>query len=113
MSNFKKITLLGFTLLIIPLWFLRLFDDEILYWNMAKNFGELLLPRSSLAFLIASPLIKFSPDIYVQIMLPRLLTAVITIACSLLIYRISKEFYGERSALSVVTSTFSPFSILF
>lgn len=95
----KKLLLTGLALLIIPLWFLRLFDDEILYWNMARRFGELLLPRSSLAFLIASPLIKFSPDLYLQIMLPRLLTAIITIACSLLIYRISKEFYGERSAL--------------
>jgi len=100
MNNAKKIALIGFALLIIPLWFLRLFDDEILYWDMARLFGNgVFLSRSSLAFLIASPLIKFSSDLYLQIMLPRLLTAVITIVCSLLVYKISKEFYGEQAAL--------------
>jgi hypothetical protein len=99
-NGVRKIVLTGLALLMLPLWFLRLFEDEILYWDMARNFGGgVFHPRSSLAFLIALPLIKSSQDIYLQIMLPRLLTAAITIACSLLIYRISKEFYGGKAAL--------------
>ncbi len=99
-KNERIILLISFVLLIAPMWFLRLFEDEILYWNLAKSAWEgVFHPRSSLAFLIASPLIHLSADTYVQIMLPRLLTAVITTLSALLIYKISEKFYGEKAAL--------------
>ena len=98
--NILKIVILGLVLLLLPLWFLRLFDDEILYLIVANHFWEgKYSPRSSLAFLIASPLVALSPDFYLKVMLPRILTALITLLNSVLIYLISRKIYSDRVAI--------------
>lgn len=97
MENKIKLVLLWLFLIFTPLFALRLFQDEMLYLNMSKKILALeFLPRSSLVFILTSPLMVFE-NVDLRVFLPRTATSVITLLDLLLIYKLAKRYYGEKA----------------
>ncbi|ASJ16063.1 hypothetical protein A3L04_02690 [Thermococcus chitonophagus] len=94
----KRIFVLWFALIFLPLFTLRLFQDEMLYINLSKlAFSLTFRPRSSLVFLLTSPLAVVS-NVHARVFLLRLSTSLATLLDVLLIYKIAEKLFGKREA---------------
>lgn len=97
MENKNKLILLWFIIIFVPLFTLRLFQDEMLYLNTSRKALHLeFLPRSSLVFILTSPLMAFG-SVDLRVFLPRAATAFVTLMDIILIYSIAKRYYGEKT----------------
>ncbi|MBC7095416.1 glycosyltransferase family 39 protein [Thermococcus sp.] len=97
MENKTKLILLWFILVFTPLFTLRLFQDEMLYLDASRKVTYLeFLPRSSLVFVLTSPLMVFE-NVDLRVFLPRIATSVIILLDLLLIYKLAKRYYGEKA----------------
>ncbi|EHR77570.1 hypothetical protein OCC_10714 [Thermococcus litoralis DSM 5473] len=97
MENKNKLILLWFIIIFVPLFTLRLFQDEMLYLNISRKALHLeFLPRSSLVFILTSPLMAFG-SVDLRVFLPRAATAFVTLMDIILIYSIAKRYYGEKT----------------
>ncbi|HIH71975.1 MAG: Uncharacterized protein XD43_0198 [Thermococcales archaeon 44_46] len=97
MKERTKLILLWFIMIFTPLFTLRLFQDEMLYLNMSRKALHLeFLPRSSLVFILTSPLMAFG-SVDLRVFLPRAATAFVTLMDIILIYSIAKRYYGEKT----------------
>ena len=102
----KTILFLGGCLLILfPVFFERLHSDEILYWDVAHNLysgkglfssveNRFFTGHMPLPFIIAGPF-SFVGDSIVGV---RLISALFTIGCAVLIFIIAKRFYLPKIA---------------
>ncbi|ALV63870.1 putative membrane protein [Thermococcus sp. 2319x1] len=97
MKEKNKLILLWFILIFIPLFTLRLFQDEMLYLNMSRKALQFeFLPRSSLVFILTSPLMVLK-NVDFRVFLPRIATSLITLLDLILIYNIAKMYYGKKA----------------
>lgn len=97
MKEKTKLILLWFALIFIPLFTLRLFQDEMLYLNMSRKALHFeFLPRSSLVFILTSPLMAFK-SVDLRVFLPRIATSLITLLDLLLIYELARRYYGKKA----------------
>jgi hypothetical protein len=97
MKERTKLILLWFIMIFTPLFTLRIFQDEMLYLNMSRKALHLeFLPRSSLVFILTSPLMAFG-SVDLRVFLPRAATAFVTLMDIILIYSIAKRYYGEKT----------------
>ncbi|MBO8161815.1 MAG: glycosyltransferase family 39 protein [Thermosipho sp. (in: Bacteria)] len=97
MKERNNLILLWFILIFVPLFTLRLFQDEMLYLNVSKKVLQFeFLPRSSLVFILTSPLMVFK-SVDLRVFLPRIATSLITLLNLLLIYEIAKRHYGKKA----------------
>jgi len=111
MDRKRALVLLWTTLILAPLPLLRLFQDEMLYMILSRDYLHLeLRPRSSLVFLITSPLTVGNVDS--TVILLRLSTALVTLANVLLVYELSKRRFGERAAFIGALLFITSFTVL-
>lgn len=97
MKEKTKLILLWLVTIFISLFTLRLFQDEMLYLNMSRKALHFeFLPRSSLVFILTSPLMAFK-SVDLRVFLPRIATSLITLLNLLLIYEIAKRHYGKEA----------------
>lgn len=97
MKEKNKLILLWFLLIFIPLFTLRLFQDEMLYLIISRKALQFeFSPRSSLVFILTSPFMAFE-SFDLKVFLPRIATSLITLLDLLLIYEIGKRHYGKRA----------------
>jgi len=98
--GYKKIIVaLGILLLLIPIFFERIHDDEAFYWNQTKmliSSGLIKLPeyRMPLAILIVSPFLLLNDSIFT----PRLISVLFSIASAIIISEIVKLYSDEKAA---------------
>jgi len=96
----EVIVILGVLLLLLPIFFERIYDDEAIYWKLSNSISEegisrvASLNRMPLAFLIVSPLLLINDSIFV----PRVISAILAIASALLIFEIVKLHSKEEAA---------------
>ncbi len=101
----KKMVLILWTIFVfLPIFTLRLFQDEMLYMLMSMRASNLqFLPRSSLVFLFTSPLAAVG-DVDLRVLLLRSVTALVTLVDLVLVYELARKRFGERAAfLSSIT----------
>ncbi|NJE06997.1 hypothetical protein E3E31_00305 [Thermococcus sp. M39] len=97
MEDKNKLILLWLTMIFVPLFTLRLFQDEMLYLNMSRKALQFeFLPRSSLVFILTSPFMAFN-NVDFRVFLPRIATSLITLLDLILIYNIAKRYYGKKA----------------
>lgn len=97
MQERNKLIMLWFILIFIPLFTLRLFQDEMLYLSLSKKALHFeFAPRSSLVFILTSPLMIVK-RIDLRVFLPRTATSLITLLDLVLIYGIAKRYYGKKA----------------
>ena len=97
MKERNNLILLWFILIFVPLFALRLFQDEMLYLNVSRKVLQFeFLPRSSLVFILTSPLMVFK-SVDLRVFLPRIATSLITLLNLLLIYEVAKRYYGKKA----------------
>ncbi|WP_297495460.1 hypothetical protein [Thermococcus sp.] len=108
MKDRDKIIILWMVAIFLPLFTLRLFQDEMLYMIMSTRAFHLnFAPRSSLVFILTSPFASIG-NVDIRVFLLRTSTAFITLLDLILIYRLAKERFDERSAfLGTITFLFS------
>jgi 4-amino-4-deoxy-L-arabinose transferase-like glycosyltransferase len=94
----RKLLICWLFIVMLPLFFIRFYQDEGLYLNMAIRFGEKLLPRPPLALVLIHPF-SLLDSYQLFVWSSRFVTSLFTLFNLLLIYRIVKERYGERAAL--------------
>ena len=98
MRSKKMIVILWSILVFLPLFTLRLFQDEMLYMLASmRAFNLQFSPRSSLVFMLTSPLAAVG-NVDVRIFLLRTATALVTLADLVLIYELARKRFGERAA---------------
>lgn len=106
----KNIIIIGVILLITPLFFGRIYDDEAIYWSKSRSIitGGLSqvsqIGRMPLAILIVSPSLIVSESIF----LPRFISALFAIASALIIFEIVEIYSDKQSAF--ISSTLFIFS---
>ena len=106
------LTILWAILILIPMPFLRLFQDEMLYMILSGDALHLTLrPRSSLVFLLTSPLTAFN-SVDLRVLLLRASTALVTLANVLLVYEFAKKRFGERPAFIGALLFITSFTVL-
>ena len=108
MRNKNKIIILWIIAIFLPLFTLRLFQDEMLYMILStKAFHLNFAPRSSLVFILTSPFASIE-NVDIRVFFLRASTAFITLLDLILIYELAKERFDEKSAfLGTVTFLFS------
>jgi 4-amino-4-deoxy-L-arabinose transferase-like glycosyltransferase len=99
--RYKEIIIIfGVLLLLLPLFFERIYDDEAIYWKISKSINEKGLSEVSkvtnmpLAILIVSPLLSISDSILV----PRVISVLLALASAILIFEIVKLYSDEKAA---------------
>ena len=103
-----KITvfLIAFVLIVLPMFFERLHSDEVLYWDVAHNlytgkglFSTVLnrsfIGHMPLPFIIAGPFSLIGDSIFGV----RLIAALFTIGCAVLIFTIAERLYSTKTAV--------------
>ena len=105
-------TLVFFAILILllPLFFERIHDDEAIYWSKAKSIftigiAEIFrMRRVPFAMLLVSPFLALSDSIFV----PRIISFLFALASTMLIFEIVKSYSDEQSAfVSAILFIFS------
>lgn len=97
MEERTKLVLIWVVMIFIPLFTLRLFQDEMLYLNISMKVLHFeFLPRSSLVFILTSPLMAFD-SVDLRVFLPRAATAFATLTDTILIYEIAKRYHGKKA----------------
>jgi len=94
----EKILMVGWLFIVmLPAFFIRFYQDEGLYLNMAIKFGELVYPRPPLALILIHPF-SLLDSYQLFVWSSRFITSLFTLFNLLLIYRIVKEKYDEKAA---------------
>lgn len=105
--NAQIILLFGVTLLLLPIPYERLHDDEIIYWEIAKNTAQGTLFKTStfdmpfighfpLPFIINALFLFFNEHIFVS----RIVSSLFSLGTAVLIFYIARMLYGENPALA-------------
>jgi len=104
------ILIFGVLLLLVPLFFERIYDDEAIFWNISRSINDKGLSeishlgRMPLAILIVSPLLRLNDSILV----PRIISALTAIASAILIFEIVKNYSNNQAAfISAILFIFS------
>jgi len=96
----KNIIIIGVILLITPLFFERIYDDEAIYWSKSKSVTErglLEIPkmtRMPFAMLVVAPFLGLNDSIFVA----RFVSALFAIASAVIIFEIVKTYSNEQAA---------------
>ncbi|WP_297512618.1 glycosyltransferase family 39 protein [Thermococcus sp.] len=112
MSRKRVLALLWATLILAPFHLLRLFQDEMLYMILSRDAWHLIMrPRSSLVFILTSPLTAIG-NVDVWVTLLRLSTSFVTLANVLLVYELAKKRFGEKPAFIGALLFITSFTVL-
>jgi len=96
-KNEKRLVWIWVPLVLLPVFFIRMFQDEGLYLRTAYNFEEILPTRSPIVFLIAH-IFAFA-NYVLFVWFARILSATFTLLSVLLLYRIVTSRYDQRAGL--------------
>ncbi len=89
----------GFVLIMVPIPFERIHDDEVLYWWKSKTLaegGEVSLRISALPFLLVAAFLRVNEHLFTA----RIVTGLFTLVSAALIYLITEKSYGRKAGLA-------------
>ena len=108
----KILILLCIVLILAPIPFLKIHDDEVIYWSIAKSYSELkpkFFGRMLLPMLIVAPFLRINENFLV----PRFIAGIFTLLSAYLICRIISLRYGEGCIEGALIFLFSFYALRF
>ena len=108
----KILILLCIVLILAPIPFLKIHDDEVIYWSIAKSYSELkpkFFGRMPLPMLIVAPFLRINESF----LIPRFIAGIFTLLSAYLICRIISLRYGEGCIEGALIFLFSFYALRF
>ncbi|NIR12895.1 MAG: hypothetical protein GWN86_02635, partial [Desulfobacterales bacterium] len=90
------ILFLGFVLMMVPIPFLRLHDDEAIYWSISQSLGHgepRTVRLSSLPFFLVAGVLQISNHLFTA----RIISSLFTLGSAVLIFLIGEAWWGGRA----------------